>query len=173
MSNQSNISPAMRDAVGGELSRSVSYPVSAADIRRWAIAVYYPQEPPALFWDAEYAATTRFGGIVAPEDFNPFAWMSAQPRGIARQAEQAAPDRIEDALGIPGPGLAHQLNGGLSTEYGVRIRCGDVITSVSRLGGYDEHEGRLGLMLFTVTETTWTNQDDAIVKLNRMTLIRY
>ena len=33
----SNISPAMREAVGTELYRQVSYPVSESDIRRWAI----------------------------------------------------------------------------------------------------------------------------------------
>ena len=45
------ISAAMRAAVGTELSRAVSYPVSASDIRRWAVAVYYPAEPPERFWD--------------------------------------------------------------------------------------------------------------------------
>jgi hypothetical protein len=53
------------------------------------------------------------------------------------------------------------------------VRPGDVITSVTRLAGYSEREGRLGLMLFTTTEDTWTNGDGALVKKSRMTLIRY
>jgi hypothetical protein len=65
------------------------------------------------------------------------------------------------------------INGGTEVDYGVRMRPGDVITSVSRLAGYTEREGRLGLMLFTTTEDTWTNQRDETVKTSRSTLIRY
>jgi hypothetical protein len=61
----------------------------------------------------------------------------------------------------------------MSAEYGEPIRPQDVITSVNRLAGYSERTGRLGHMLFTVLENTWTNQRDQFVKRTRMTLIRY
>ena len=48
-----------------------------------------------------------------------------------------------------------------------------MITSVRRPSGYREREGRLGLMLFTITEDNWTNQDDELLKTSRSTLIRY
>src|SRR4029077_13395984 len=73
---RTHITPQMRDIVGLELRRSTSFPITDSDIRRWAIAVYYPEASPRLFWDAEYAAGTSHGGIVAPEDFNPFAWLT-------------------------------------------------------------------------------------------------
>jgi len=53
------------------------------------------------------------------------------------------------------------------------MRPGDVIRSVSTLADYHERPGRLGLMLFTVYESTWTNQRDEFVKRTRLTLIRY
>jgi hypothetical protein len=53
------------------------------------------------------------------------------------------------------------------------MRPGDVIRSVMRLDEYSEREGRLGLMLFSVNETRWTNQDDALIKVTRDILIRY
>ena len=56
---KTNISEAMQAAIGGELSRSTSFPITDSDIRRWAIAIYYPDDPPKLFWDAEYAAHSR------------------------------------------------------------------------------------------------------------------
>jgi hypothetical protein len=167
------ISEAMAGAVGRELERRVSFPVAASDIRRWAIAVYYPEEPPRLFWDEAYAARTAHGGIVAPEDFNPFAWMSAEPVGIPRREASHDPNVTEARLGVPGPGLSFQLNGGMRAEYGVRMRPGDVVTSVTRLGGYHEREGRLGRMLFTDMEATWTNQHGDVVKRTTSTLIRY
>jgi hypothetical protein len=169
----SNVTAEMQAAVGRQIGRRVSFPVSESDIRRWALAVYWPEEPPPLFWDAEYAKNTRHGGIVAPEEFNPFAWMVADKEEPDVQMETNDTNRTEILLGVPGPGLKFQLNGGMEVEYGVPMRPDDVITSVSRLAEYREREGRLGLMLFTVTEDVWSNQDDDEVKRTRSTLIRY
>jgi hypothetical protein len=192
--SDSYISAEMLGVVGRLLGSRVSFPISESDIRRWAIATYYPDPPPRLFWDAAYAATTRHGGIVAPEEFNPFAWMSGvTPPGDPESATATPPDspssrsdsptpksdspndpdRTERSLGIPGPGLAFMVNGGMEVEYGVRMRAGDVITSESRLAGYTEREGRLGRMLFTSSETVWTNQDAELVKRSTGTIIRY
>ena len=166
---RTNVSDAMRGALGNLLTRRTSYPVAESDIRRWVLAVYWPEKPPQMFLDAARA----------PEDFNPFAWIAAGSETTGRingdriNGDTNAADRTEQLAGIPGPGLQFQLNGGLESEYGVPIRPGDVITSKNRLDSYSEREGKLGLMLFTVTEDTWTNQDDAVVKRSRMTLIRY
>jgi hypothetical protein len=167
---KTHISPEMTAAVGRELARSVSFPITDSDIRRWAIAVYYPEPPPRLFWDATYAATTVHGGIVAPEEFNPFAWMS-RPDPEREGAHSGYPP--EEAFGIEVPATSAVINGGIEVDYGARMRPGDVITSVRRLGGYSEREGRLGLMLFTTTEDTWTNERGEMVKTTRGTIIRY
>jgi hypothetical protein len=160
-----HISDAMRGALGTLLVRQVSYPVTDSDIRRWALAVYWPEPPPRLFLDA----------VRAPEDFNPFAWAVAarESSGAAISGDLASTDRTEQLVGVSGPGLDFMLNGALEAEYGAAIRPGDVITSENRLASYTEREGRLGLMLFTTTEDTWTNQDGALVKRSRNTLIRY
>ena len=166
------ISDAMRAVVGTEMGRLVSFPISESDIRKWALAVYYPEPPPRLFWDAEYAATTGHGGIVAPEDFNPFAWLT--PRGPRPAGEDMASTASQEALlGIEPPPVRFGLNGGTESEFGVRMRPADAITSVTRLHSYTEREGRLGVMLFTITESTWTNQSDEFVKVVRQTSIRY
>ena len=171
---RTHITDAMQALVGREMRRWVSFPVSSSDIRRWAIAVYYPECPPGRFWDAAAAAVSRYGGIVAPEDFNPFAWMVAEPkepRTLATATDN--PDAIENGLHVPGPGLRHALNGGTHISYGVPMRPGDVITSVTVLAGYRERLGSLGLMLFTSIETVWTNQNGAMVKTGVSTVIRY
>ena len=62
------VTPEMEERKGVWGPETVSYPVSESDIRKWAIAVYWPNTPPRLYWDADYAKTTRWGGIVAPED---------------------------------------------------------------------------------------------------------
>jgi hypothetical protein len=159
----------MRAAIGAVVDWRVSFPVSASDIRRWAIAVYFPDPPPARYWNA--AATA--GGIVAPEEFNPFAWLAAE-----EMTPKVAPlfrdtDRLEKAIGITGPGLLHQLNGGSEVSYGVPMRPGDVVRSETRLHEYRERAGRLGTMLMTVTEVEWTNQRSERVLLGHNTSIRY
>jgi hypothetical protein len=173
VAERTNISAAMQAAVGTVLGRRVSYPVAESDIRRWAIAVHYPQRPPRDYWDERHAASGGHGGIVAPLDFNPFAWLTREPGFATGELDANDPDNTEKALGIDGPGLQFQLNGGMSVTYGVRMVPGDVITSVSRLAGYRERSGRLGLMLLSTTEDTWTNQRGETVKRLAVTLIRY
>ncbi|MEQ6900379.1 MaoC family dehydratase N-terminal domain-containing protein [Nocardioides sp. YIM 152588] len=165
-----HVSAAMADAVGTEIGRSVSHPVTDSDIRRWAIAVYWPDPPPSRF--LEPAADG--GPLVAPEEINPFAWsVASRSEDPLEGTTGHDPDRTEKQVGIEGPGLTNMLNGGLTVEYGVPIRAGDVITSVRRLGPYSEREGRLGLMLFSRTEDTWTNADGEVVRHTVNTLIRY
>jgi N-terminal half of MaoC dehydratase len=170
----SRISDEMRGALGTEIRRAVSFPVSESDIRRWAIATYYPEPAPARFVDPKAAADSASGGMVAPEDFNPFAWAVAEFSGANLSAEAASnPDVFEEGIGIKGPGLKNILNGGMECEYGEPIRPGDVITAVTTLDEYRERPGKLGLMLFTISKTSWVNQHGQIVKTTSGTTIRY
>jgi hypothetical protein len=170
--SETYITDEMRAVVGREYLRFTSYPISASDIRRWAIAVYYPEPAPPLYWDEAYAATTRWGGIVAPEDFNPFAWMMAEPRGsLGMDAARPWPELY---LNVKPPETRANIIAGVATEHtGVPMRPGDVIRSSYRLAGYEERRGRMGLMLFSTKEDRWTNQRDELVRITRLTLIRY
>jgi hypothetical protein len=167
----------MRALIGRTLETRVSFPVDRSDIRRWAIAAYYPEEPPSRYWD-EGAADAR-GPLVAPLDFNPFAWMAASRVGPGVEPIDADPGTVrvgasEHLLGAMPPALFNGLNGGIEVEYGpARIRPGDVITNTASISEYREREGRLGLMLFTTTDNHWVNQHGEHVKTLRMTLIRY
>ena len=138
----------------------VSRPVSESDIRKWAIAVYWPEEPPKLYWDEEYAKSTRYDGIIAPLDFNPFAWPVPVP--------PAAPT---PPMGT-GQGT-NAMNGGPVVEYVAPIRPGDVISTSTALVDWNERETRLGLTLFSTNETRWTNQNGELVRISKNTSIRY
>ena len=156
-----------RKGVWGSVRRSP--PVSESDIRKWAIAVYWPETPPRIYWDVDYAATTRWGTIIAPADFNPFAWPIIQTR-----PEEAERHRAKAGLGEPRSSKGRRgMNGGQVDTYGVPMRPRDVITSRSRLRDWDERETRLGLTLFSFSETEWRNQDDELVKVRVATAIRY
>ena len=168
---ESNISEEMRASVGKVYERIVSFPISEADIRRWVVATYHPEVPPRDFWDQATAANA--GDILAPHEFNPFAWMTVEPEGLPPRIDGDAMNRIEDELGIEGPNLTQGLNGGVEVEYFNRMRPGDAITSETSLNSYSEKSGRLGLMLFSRTLSEWTNQNGDLVKKTYNTVIRY
>lgn len=160
------ITDEMRAAIGRVFEQRVSFPITPSDIRRWAIAVYHPDVPPDTFWSG---STT----VEVPEEFNPFAWMAHEPRGLPRRLDAAAINAIEDALGIPAPRLKIGVNGGIEVEYGERMRPKDVITSSVSLYSYDEKEGSSGPLLVTRTLDLWTNQLGKIVKRTTLTYLRY
>ncbi|SNT36631.1 FAS1-like dehydratase domain-containing protein [Rhodococcoides kyotonense] len=169
---ETHITTAMRSVVGVEFASSTSFPIAKSDIRRWAVAVYYPDPPPQYFWDDTIDEASP--ELTAPAEFNPFAWMSSH--GPARADDTGGaddPDYQFTILGVEGPGLKFQVNGGMSVTYGVPMKSGDVITASLSIAELGERTGRLGLMLLKTTEAVWTNQDGAEVKRERMTIISY
>lgn len=151
-----------RKGVWGETSKS--YPVSESDIRKWAIAVYWPETPPRLYWDAEYAVTTRWGGVIAPQEFNPFAWPPERPGG------GRSPGPVPGQKPKKGENI---LNGGQTDTFHAPIRPGDVIETRSRLHHWEERQGRHGLTIFEYNETEWHNQNGELVKRRMSIGVRY
>jgi hypothetical protein len=66
------------------------------------------------------------------------------------------------------------LNGGSAAEYWEPIRPGDVITAVTEIEDVSLRQGsRFGLMAFIVFKTTEWNQRGQVVRITRVTTIRY
>ncbi|MBI4329132.1 MAG: MaoC family dehydratase N-terminal domain-containing protein [Chloroflexi bacterium] len=167
------ITPEMRAKLGVPEPPEVSPPVELTDIRKWAIAVYWPEPPPRRFWDEAHAKTTRWGGIVAPEEFNPFAWWPVGKRQAGGGGGGPVPDATGQYAAARRPGTTG-VNGGGEARYYAPIRPGDVIASVNKLVElYEKTGGRTGLMLFRVSEDRWTNQRGELVKTYRGTGITY
>ncbi|MBK7948271.1 MAG: MaoC family dehydratase N-terminal domain-containing protein [Deltaproteobacteria bacterium] len=150
------------DWLGRELSADVAYPVCANDIRRWAMATHHPHEAPAGYLDEAVAARSPWGGLVAPRDFNPFAWAKTTP-----------PDTYPWMRGMGTEPGRRGLNGGQQNRYFAPIRVGDRIRSVVTLVDAYEKEGRLGTMMFLVDEARWTNERGELVRIGRRTTIYY
>jgi hypothetical protein len=153
------VTPELEASLGRWRKTEYSPVVTASDIRKWAIATFWPETPPAIYWDEVYAATTRHGGIIAPPDFNPFVWL-IHPVPLAP---------------LPSPKGVHltSLNGGQVETYGVPQRPGDVIAERVRVQDFKERQGRFGLMLYVDVETEWTNQAGQFVRRRISTFIRY
>lgn len=163
------ISDEMRAVLGRSLRSSTSYPVSASDIRKWALAVYYPEQPPAEFMRVGAAAGEP--PLLAPQEFNPFGWATAS--GGNKTSDGGGPGFLERQAGVAPPDLKFMVNGGMVCEYGVRMAEGDVISNDYSLKSYTVKQGKRGPMLLTETQERWTNQRGEMVRNTVMTLIRY
>jgi acyl dehydratase len=146
--------------LGRPLPAESAYAVCENDIRRWAIATFYPETPPAEYLDEAAAARGPWGGMVAPRDFNPFAWTRCTPA-----------DTYPWMRGMGSEPGRRGLNGGQKNRYFAPIRPGDVITSVVTLVDAYEKQGRLGTMMFLVDEARWTNQRGELVRIGQRTTI--
>lgn len=137
---------------GGELFD----PCSNIDIRRWVMALDYPNP---IHWDHEIAEQTKFGGIVAPQSF-PVAMdigHGAQPSCVGV---------------IPG---SHLIFGGEEWwHYGTRLRPGDKLKQKRRFIDYKLTDtGFAGPTLFQRGDTVHVNQHGTAVAKVRSTSIRY
>ena len=135
----------------GKVSEPRTYEVERGAIRRFAEAI---EDPNPLFNSERDARQTRFGSMIAPPTF-------------CRSMGAPIPDIKLDMPTFRG------LDGGSDWEYFVPIRAGDRITVQSKLVDLREAAGRLGPMVFTVVETTYTNQFGEVCVIQRSTGIRY
>lgn len=137
-------------AMIGVTSEPGVHRVDRSQIRLFAEAI---GDPNPLYVDEEYARTTRWGGIIAPPTF------------VYNLKPGAFPE-------IPLP-TTRLLNGGDEFEYFGVVRPDDVIVVIAKWTDLYERSGRLGQMVFTVWETTYTNQHGKLVAKHKATRIRY
>jgi acyl dehydratase len=137
---------------GGELLE----PCSALDIRRWVMGMDYPNP---LHWNQDFARTTKFGGIVAP-----------QSMAVAMDwADGTAPSLVGF---IPN---SHMLFGGEEWWfYGHMIRPGDQLFQERHLYDYKRTQTRFsGPSVITRGDTVHRTKDGTLVAKERSTSIRY
>lgn len=147
------------DAIGRTMAPVPAPAVGANDIARWAIATWWPEPPPPAFLDETEAQRGPWGGIVAPRDFDPFAWMPNRPW---------SGDWLWGMGTEPGTRV---LNGGQRNRYGAPIRPGDVISVRRRFVDVVERDTRRGPMVFFTSEFRWENQHGAMVRVGEQTTI--
>jgi acyl dehydratase len=137
---------------GGELIE----PCSATDVRRWVMAMDYPNP---IHWDHEFAKASKFGGIVAPQSF-------AVAIDYGHGAQPACVGHI--------PG-SHLIFGGEEWwHYGARLRPGDRLTQRRWFHDYKVSDTKFaGPTLFSRGDTLHTNQHGTPVCKVRSTSIRY
>jgi acyl dehydratase len=137
---------------GGELTE----PCSATDIRRWVMAMDYPNP---IHWDGEFAKASKFGGLVAPQSF-------AVAIDYGHGAQPACVGHI--------PG-SHLIFGGEEWwHYGPRLKPGDRLTQRRWFHDYKVSDTKFaGPTLFSRGDTLHVNQHGSPVCKVRSTSVRY
>ena len=131
-------------------------PCSSSDIRRWVMAMDYANP---LHWDEEFARSSKFGGLVAPQSM-------AVALDYGHGAQPACVGHI--------PG-SHLIFGGEEWWfYGCPVRAGDKLYQERRFHDYKVTETKFaGPTVFSRGDTTHTNQHGVLVARERSTAIRY
>ncbi len=154
---ESSITDEMRASIGVE-GPPTRLEVDKTGIRMFARAVGY-SDP--VFFDEEYAKSKGHRSLIAPPGY--LGTTAFNPN--ARQAGPGGPAR-----GRQGGGL----DGGVERQYtGVEICAGDVLTAVSKIVSINERPSRLGNMVITRRETTYTNQNGEVVCRAYGTILTY
>jgi len=141
-----------RERVGRE-SKPETVVIEAGAIAKFARSL---GETNPLYFDAAYAKTTRFGGIIAPPTFPSFLIYTVM-HGL--------------------PGVVEELSRVLHTDdivdHPLPIKAGDQITSTARYAEVFQRQGRHGPMLFQAVDVTEVNQHGQLVAVVRMITVRY
>jgi hypothetical protein len=153
------------------------FPVEAGHILMFARSV---GDPNPVYADAEQAAKTEVGGIIAPPtfvqasaQFNPDYFLRpkiGQPWfGSGREPTGLAPPAPETVGGSGAAGRGAGRSGGVGLhaeqhyEYHRAVRPGDVLTPTTAPGKSWERTGRSGLLQFSESVTEYRDADGELV----------
>jgi acyl dehydratase len=159
--------------VGSEIGRfSGADAVSLGDIRRRLEVLAWDC---ALHYDEAVAQAHGYRTIVAPASMYmtwamPRYWEPGMPRPASLQ-HRYMPD-LPMVMNLPGEGA-----GLFDTDFEVRyhqpVYPGDRICGSSRIISITRKRLSVGAGAFIVVESTFTNQNDDVVAVDRVTLFRY
>lgn len=149
-SEQSVITEELRSFIGLE-SKPVTYEIERHSVARFACAI---GDPNPLAWDEVAARKSSYGGLIASPTFLRSLLPGDYPKPY------------------PEP-FAHILDGGSKYRFHEPVRVGDRITVVRKIIDLFEKHGRMGTMLFKISEISYVNQLDQLAATQTTTTITY
>jgi len=163
MAEQFELTQKMKDQIGWE-SPPWKWEVTTTGVRAFARGVGYTDP---IYYDIEAAKKAGYRNLPAPPTY--------------LGSTVFIPGKTDDTFSFPpnfspniDSGMTGLLDGGTEIEYFDTICAGDTLTSVNRLSDLSVKESKsLGKMLIVSTETTFTNQDNKVVAIQRIQIIFY
>jgi len=148
-------------------------PVNLAMIRHWC-AAFDDHDP--VYTDDDFGRSTRFGGMVAPPLMLQ-TWTFPTPMlvGIAERGGHPVPSTGRSPLSIlDDAGYRGTLAANSEFEIMRYLRVGDTVTAATTLDEVsEEKQTRLGSGFFVTWLTTYTDQHDEVVGLQRFRVFKF
>ena len=142
-------------------------------IRHWVDAL---DDRDPIYLDEAFAATTRFGGLVAPPAMLQ-AWTMARPQieGIAARGGAAGEIPADSPLGVlAAAGLTGTLATNSELEFARYLRLGDRLQSSAALESVSERKvTALGSGYFVTWVSTYTDDEGAVVGRQRFRIYKF
>jgi acyl dehydratase len=142
----------------GQKEEIVVLKVEEGAIQRYARAV---GDANPLHTDVDYANKSGWGRIMAPPGFT--GWPVARGFDMFRIFEKLT------KAGAP-MGL---LDGGVEYEFVSRIGAGDTLVMSAKIASIEGRETKMGPTMVTTIESSFTNQNGAIVLITRNTFLNF
>ncbi len=146
----------------GRTGETIIMEVEKGAIKKMADAI---GDSNLLYWDDEYARNSRYGSIIAPPGF--FGW----PTSWSVMGPTFSKLREEVNTVISKAGFPRILDGSIEYDFFAPVRAGDTLAALPKVINIFDRESKGTTMLFTITETTYTNQNGTLVAKARQTLI--
>jgi len=166
MVGNSLIPEAARAMIGKESPPRVIGEVYKRDIQRFALAT---GDHNRLYFDEEYTKKSKYGGIVAPPSFI-YTFVYDQGFDVEVGEDGITVPRSAEELRPPLP-LKHLMGVGSELEFFQPLRPGDVISAKKKILDIYEKEGRSGKLIFTITETIYSNQRGEVLVAEKETIV--
>ncbi len=163
----------------GEKVEVTLWGIEKEGLRRFTQAL---MDPDPLFWDEDFAKTTKYGEVTTPGIF--VSYLSKLAPGSEDPIVRAFKENpVSDGIGGVRQGrgglpvvpteLVRVLNAGNEIEILQYPSVGDRIFSQAKLANVVERTGREGNhMLIVTNETVFTNQDGDVLCITRASSIR-
>ena len=148
-------------------------PVNQPMMRHWAAAF---EDANPVYTDPEVAASTRFGGVVAPPLMLQ-TWTMATPviTGIAERGGSPVPRDDGGPLAVfDDAGYTATLASNSEFEIERYLRPGDEVSAKTVVESIsDRKQTRIGTGYFVTWATTYTDQDGQVVGTQRFRILKF
>ena len=151
MGEKASVLSILKQSIGRETTYTDEFEVEKGMIKRFAIAI---GDPDPLYCDEAFAASTRYGGVIAPPTFL-FEWNHHKHSVLAPE--------VRKPLFVDLERQPRLLRGNNEYEFVRPVRPGDVITTTSRVADVYEKQGRSGQLIFLICKTDYFNQKEEVL----------
>ncbi|MCL1839099.1 MAG: MaoC family dehydratase N-terminal domain-containing protein [Propionibacteriaceae bacterium] len=154
--------------IGSKYAPHTGEPVTARDIRRYALAI---DDINPIFFDREAAKKGKYGGLAAP--LNYFSWSVGVP-GAEKPTSELGEDGLSSFVGVPEIPNAFDLGwmrGGEEIEHFKPVYEGDCVTVTGEVVDMKEKHGKSGTLIFVTSVFEYRNQDGDLLVKHTVTMI--